>query len=293
MDLKWFFIICIAAFLVITLRSLMIQKKAGRTAGAKHRNIGFWIAAFGAFVLFSISAVKSAMADYNYSSAGRMVVYGDETREIIKKYKNGDHSVDIDRSNRAEEDEEYFSITSIADISDSSKRLFSISLSSLKELPDDCVQIKPMGVKASSSLKKYPPQMLIDGDTSTGWQAAVDSPEKYNSGEEEQEWLQFGFDSEQHIDYIVIYNGTPDSEERFYKNGRAHEIRLADISSETGDEENHQWTDPVELNDGMDILILECHGLNVKDLLLNIDSMYIGKKYKELCIADILFYSAE
>ena len=304
LDIKSYFIICAVVFVLIALRSL----RMGRLAGAEHRRKGFWIAAFVIFIGFIIGKagiIGDQMREYSFVSGDNVVYYGkaaDEAVSLVKTvyakggelpFDDNDGGIyddpDIDRA----QIDDFLENAGISDENDDDDGYIKLILTDMKEVPDSWKQIKPAGVKASNSLKKYPPQMLTDGDISTSWQVSVEKPDEYNSNDDLNEWLYFGFGAKTRIDYIVIYNGTPDSEKRFYKNGRAEDVTVSDLTVNPQDRGQFLWSEPATLADDPSCQIIECRNLNASELYLVINTMYPGSAYTELCITDVMFYSAE
>ena len=297
LDAKWYFIICAVIFVIAILRSLKMQRMYNRAVAAEHRRTVFWVASGGLLIAFLIinRGVLGNMDEYGRFSDGTTLIYGQTTADRIKAAKNmTDYAGDLSGDVAQDQSDQPSTATPVVErgsMSDDEDTTPSFTLTPLAELPDGCTLIKPQGVKASNSLTKYPPQMVTDGDTATSWQATVDDPEKYNGDEDLSEWLYFGFGAEKEIAYIVIHNGTPDSEERYKNNGRAHEVRFSDLSRDPDIAGQYLWSDFIELRDEPACQIIECGNLTASELYLNIDTMYKGKKYNELCISDVEFYA--
>ena len=168
-------------------------------------------------------------------------------------------------------------------------------LTDLTELPEDVSQLRVKTISATGKLEGYPPTNVLDGDETTSWQSGINDVDEYNSEDyDKHKALQFEFGQYVQIDYIVINNGTPDSEKRYFNNGRAKEISFTDMTLDPArDDGEHIWTDSIELPDEPQTLIIECHNMDTEELILRIDKAYKGKKYKELCIADVLFYTTD
>ncbi len=299
LDSKWYFIICAAVMIFFILKSFKTARLYNSSYAAETRRKAYWlIAALGLTGFLIINGkILGSMDEYGLFSDGTTLTYGKETASRIEAAKNGmsgDYSSRAELDDTDHEDDSHLTAAPVWQREDEptpEDTDLAFSLTSLTEVSSDWTKIKPEGVKSSHSLNKYPAQMVIDGDTLTSWQVEVKNPEKYNLEEEESEWLYFGFGSEKTIDYIVIYNGTPDSEERFNNNGRARGIRFSDLTVDQQDPSEFIWSEPLELSDGRGCRIIECRNLSTKELYMVIDTMYIGGKYTELCIADVEFYS--
>ena len=302
---KWYFIICIAIFIIITVRSITLQKGRGRMSTAAYRRKGFLITVIAVFIIF-VAGKKdlfSTLQVYSLANDNNTVVYSSEVGEAIAAIKSGDFDsskytfgnqdhYDYSDSYASEESSDHYSESTASDSNDKDDGI-TLAIVEMDTIPDNWVQINPAGVKASASLKKYPAEMLIDGDISTSWQVEVSDYEKFNEDDDTSEYLYFGFGAKKNIDYIVIYNGTPDSESRYYKNGRAKTLKIADLSIDPHDRSNYLWTETPELKDDPAFSVIECHNLYTEELYMVINTMFPGEKYRELCITDVMFYSEE
>ena len=280
---NWYFIACIIIFVLIIIKSISTKRTSGRLAASEFRRKFFMITAIGLFIIFVYYNRDTINAMERYGSEGHLLAYGNSY----------DRSGVASRTAGSEEKQ-----APTAAASDVSKEMpaeegFTVVLSGKDTLPDNLTRITPKEISASRSHKKYPPEKAIDDDVSSSWQVTIDDPNTYNDRPDQTEWLLIDFGTEQHIDYIVIYNGTPEPEDLFFENGRAESISFSDLSSDPKDKTQYRWTDPLKLKDGRDCQIIECRNLNTGKLYLNIDTMIAGSKYPELCIADIGFYSVK
>lgn len=294
-----FFVACILIFAIIVLKSFSIKKKHGRLYASDKRRRGYWITTVCVFVGFLVccSEILDDMPDRGFISS-HDIVYGSATGARVKALKNNTGMEDIQRVSTSDNVNTYFEDDSneVADPwmieeTEQEDESFSASVSEMTGIPSSWEPLEVKSVQASNSLKKYTPQMLLDGDISTSWQVTVDDVDSFNSDLDLSEWLYFEFDGKKKIDYIVIYNGTPNSEERYFNNGRICEMSLSNLTINPEAENEYLWTDILELRDEPYCQILECNGLNTNEMYLNINKMYPGAKYSELCVSDIMFYS--
>lgn len=273
----WFFVGCAIVFGLIIAKSVTNHRKKPRLT----RSVAYWVVSAGLFILFglaNIGVIESIIDNYD---GGRVLAYAESgIYDAVKGNSIGSETT--------------ASIDTWSDGTDSlENRGVSMTLTSMTKAQDSWVQVSPEGAKAGHSLKKYFPTMMIDGKISTSWQVTVDDPESFNNDQDQKEWVYFGFNNISHIDYIVIYNGTPDTEKRYYKNGRARQVRFSDISPDSKGNGNPSWTTEIELDDEPSCQIIECKNLDVRDLCMHIETMYAGSSYPELCITDVMFYSVK
>ncbi len=295
-DPIWFFIIYAIIIVIIILTYLKKKRynSSGRFSG--NRIVAVWVSGavlLTAFLGVNVGTLGSMDIDGQISD-GRNLVYGEYVGELVEFAKNN-------VAEDMEADEDFMEEITTADVNSFTATeeyddSLQISLTTLNEIPESWIQVNPEGARTSSFLKKFPPTMMIDGKVSTSWQAEIDDPEAFNNDPSRSEWIGFGFHSSSRIDYIVISNGTPDTEKRYYKNGRAREVCIA--TQKPGDpgtdgEAEPEWTQEVELRDEPVYQIIKCNNLNAFEVYIKIDSMYIGTDYSELCVTDVMFFAEE
>lgn len=285
----WFFILIVAAFLFVVLKSRPEQKKYGRAAGRQYRRRGFAIAAICVFVLTLSTNAETydEMICNDIDDRQHIVTYGKEPAGPISERKLPDEDRnfgdDADSSNPNDEDPD------ITQEPEAAELYPEFELTDGTTLPENCVQIIPAAVSSDTALSKYQADKLADNDISTSWQTTIDSPESFSNDSSVSENLYFDFGEPVRIDYIVIYNGTPDSSERFYRNGRAKTISVTDCPEEDDD----GTANFITLNDVPECQVILCSNFEASSVAIDIYEMYEGSKYPELCVSEVQFFTLE
>ena len=136
--------------------------------------------------------------------------------------------------------------------------------------------IKVKSVRATSTLKNsssnnYGAYNVIDKDLLSSWQEGEDG-----AGEGAQ--LRIKLRKKGLVNYIVIYNGSHESEEKYYSNNRIKGLRV-----QIGDEEAN-----VLLEDKLEPQVLEISGAwKTKEVILEILSVYEGTEYNDTAVSEI------
>jgi len=131
-------------------------------------------------------------------------------------------------------------------------------------------------VKATSVLKDYPVENVIDGLGSTGW---VEGKDDYGIGEK----LVFESDSKVKVNHIILENGYHKSEVLYGANGRVKDLRVKVDDGRLFDFTlpDHMLT--IDLEFGEDVV--------TKSLEFEIISVYPGGKYTDTVISSISVFS--
>ena len=142
----------------------------------------------------------------------------------------------------------------------------------------DCQSITVSSIEADSVLvsskgNRYEPEYMIDGDTDTSWQEGEE-------GAGEGTTFNAGFEGEEKVDYIVIYNGKQQSENQYANNNRICSLNISVDGQSTN----------VELADTMEPQIIRLEGADtVSNIQFEIESVYSGNKYNDTCVAELKF----
>ncbi|MCR5829006.1 MAG: hypothetical protein K6F93_01480, partial [Lachnospiraceae bacterium] len=204
-DPIWFFIVYAIVIAIILITYFRKKRSHPGQSYSFARGLAFWVSGLILLVVFLAcnAGVIGGMDPLGFTDE-TILIYGKVTSNAIDAAKNN-YELNSDIDNQEIEAADFSALSTEED------NKISMELISMTDIPSEWVPVPPEGARAGAFLKKYPPTMMLDGDVTTSWQTAIDDPDAYNSSEGDKEWIGFGFHKDCKIDYIVIYNGTPES----------------------------------------------------------------------------------
>lgn len=136
-------------------------------------------------------------------------------------------------------------------------------------------------ISASSTLSPelgYSPYNLVDSKLDFGWSEGA-------KGSGEGEWVRFTFERDTKISALKIWNGYQRSSSHFVNNSRAREVSFG-VKGDTAFS--------FVLEDTREPQLLQLPSpLNAEEFTLKVKSAYPGKRYADLVLSEILFYSGD
>ncbi|MFP4013810.1 MAG: NADase-type glycan-binding domain-containing protein [Chitinispirillaceae bacterium] len=136
-------------------------------------------------------------------------------------------------------------------------------------------------ISASSTLSPelgYSAYNLVDSKLDFGWSEGA-------KGSGKGEWVRFTFEQDVKIFALKIWNGYQRSSSHFVNNSRAREISFG-VKGDTA----FQFT----LEDTREPQLLQLpEPLSAKEFTLEVKGVYAGKRYADLVLSEILFYSGD
>ncbi|WP_157758659.1 NADase-type glycan-binding domain-containing protein [Cystobacter fuscus] len=144
----------------------------------------------------------------------------------------------------------------------------------------------PITVTASSVLEdaknagRYAPANLLDEDPGTIWAEGV-------KGNGVGEWVELGFPPGTPVEAFLVTPGNPKSPKLYQANARPRKARL-ELKLEENKQLNYEFEFPRNFPAGGSIYVAYARKLAVLSARLTVVSVWPGKKYRDLCIANFI-----